>query len=224
MRLGKHLSVPRFGGWKPIVVGVVNDYHQVSLKKTLGSFHLLLYNIWRRILFIARSNNEYSTKRWNMYVNPGPQHFPEIHLNIFSWMIISIANTRMKENLENCLPVLPFWPSSLVAWVYLGSPHYMANQRIKEIGIRKVLGASVGNIATMLSKDFLRLVAIAILIASPIAWFVMDKWLQDFAHRIRYQLVGICICGIGTIHCVITVSFQAIKAAIANPVKSLRTE
>ena len=102
---------------------------------------------------------------------------------------------------------------------------FMAEQRNKEIGIRKVLGASVSSITTMLSKDFVKLVVIAIVIASPIAWWAMTKWLQDFVYRITISWWMIAIAGlIAVVIALITVSFQAIKAAVANPVKSLRTE
>ena len=106
-----------------------------------------------------------------------------------------------------------------------GLSAYTTSQRIKEIGIRKVLGASAMSITTMLSKDFLKLVIIAVVIASPVAWFVMSKWLNDFAYRttIAWWIFG--LAGIlAFLIALITVSFQAVKAAIANPVKSLRTE
>ena len=98
-------------------------------------------------------------------------------------------------------------------------------RRTKEIGIRKILGASGAKIAAMLSKDFLRLVFIAILIAFPVAWWAMNKWLQGFAYRINISWWIFLAAGIISILiAMITVSFQAIKAAVANPVKSLRSE
>lgn len=98
-------------------------------------------------------------------------------------------------------------------------------QRTKEIGIRKVLGASVSQIVTLLSKDFLKLVLIAFVIAVPIAWYAMNRWLQDFAYKINVSWWIFAIAGVlALMIALLTVSFQAIKAALANPVKSLRSE
>jgi ABC-type antimicrobial peptide transport system permease subunit len=101
----------------------------------------------------------------------------------------------------------------------------MAENRIKEIGVRKVLGASVTSITTLLSKDFLKLVIISFLIAAPVAWWAMNSWLQSYTYRINIQLWVFVLAGIlSVIIAIITVSYQAIKAANANPVKSLRSE
>jgi putative ABC transport system permease protein len=102
---------------------------------------------------------------------------------------------------------------------------FMAEQRSKEIGIRKVLGASVSGITTLLSINFIKLVALAILIASPIAWWAMNKWLQGFAYHPPLQWWIFVAAGLAAILiALITVSFQSIKAALMNPVKSLRSE
>jgi putative ABC transport system permease protein len=102
---------------------------------------------------------------------------------------------------------------------------YAAEQRTKEIGIRKVLGADVANIVGMISRDFLKLVVIASVIAFPIAWWGMHKWLQDFAYRVSISWwVFAFAAGMAIMIALLTISFQAIKAAVANPVKSLRTE
>ncbi|BAO76515.1 ABC transporter permease [Winogradskyella sp. PG-2] len=106
-----------------------------------------------------------------------------------------------------------------------GLATYIAEQRTKEIGIRKVLGASVSNIVRMLSTDFVKLVMLAFIIAAPIAWWFMSKWLEDFAFRIELNWWIFVVTGIvALLIALITLSFQAIKAAIANPVESLKTE
>ena len=122
-----------------------------------------------------------------------------------------------------------FYFSALAIFVsclgLFGLVTFTAEQRTKEIGIRKVLGATVTNIVTLLSKDFLQLVVLAILIASPLAWYIMNQWLADFAYKTEvewwiFALSGVLAIGIA----LFTVSFKAIKAAIVNPVKSLRSE
>ena len=107
----------------------------------------------------------------------------------------------------------------------LGLATFTAQQRTKEIGVRKVLGASVASIVTLLSKDFLKLVLIAIVLASPLAWYAMHRWLADFAYKIEIEwwvfgVAGLLAVGIA----LLTVSFQSVKAALMNPVKSLRSE
>ena len=106
-----------------------------------------------------------------------------------------------------------------------GLAAYMAENRIKEIGVRKVLGASASNITTLLSKDFLYLVIISIAIATPVAWMVMNHWLAGFDFHI--QISGWTFLeagGLAILIALLTVSYQSVKAAIANPVKSLRSE
>jgi len=106
-----------------------------------------------------------------------------------------------------------------------GLASYMAENRIKEIGIRKVLGASVQSITTLLSKDFLKLVLISIVLAVPVSWYFMSKWLEDFAYRITISWWTFALAGIVALTiALLTVSYQAIRAAIMNPIKSLRTE
>ena len=121
------------------------------------------------------------------------------------------------------------WSSGLAIFIsslgLLGLVIFMTNQRTKEIGIRKVLGAAVSQIVFILSKDFIRLVLIALLFATPVAWYYMHKWLQDFVYRINMPLWAFAITGLSAV-CIafVTVSFQSIKAAMMNPVKSLKNE
>ena len=106
-----------------------------------------------------------------------------------------------------------------------GLAAYTAQVRTREIGVRKVLGASASGIIQLLAKDFVKLVVIAILIATPIAWYVMNKWLQDFAYKINISWTVFAVAGLlAVIIALLTISFQSIKAALANPVESLRTE
>ncbi len=106
-----------------------------------------------------------------------------------------------------------------------GLAAFMAEQRTKEIGVRKVLGASVASIVALLSKDFLQLVLIAIVIASPVAWYAMNRWLQDFAYKINIEWWVFALAGLLAVSiALLTVSFQSVRAALLNPVKSLRSE
>jgi len=106
-----------------------------------------------------------------------------------------------------------------------GLATYMAENRIKEIGIRKVLGSSVAGITSLLAKDFIKLVSIAIVIASPLAWLFMNYFLNQFSYRTNLSWWILLAAGAGTLFiALVTISSQTIKAAIANPIKSLRTE
>ena len=101
----------------------------------------------------------------------------------------------------------------------------MIQQRVKEIGVRKVLGATVPNISVLISKDFLSLVLIAVLIATPVSWLAMNKWLQSFAYRIEiHWWMFVLVAIVALLIAILTISFNTVRAARQNPVKNLRTE
>jgi putative ABC transport system permease protein len=126
------------------------------------------------------------------------------------------------HRLSNCFAALAIFISCLGL---LGLAMFTAEQRTKEFGIRKVLGAKVGTLFGLLSKDFLQLVLVAFLLATPIAWWAMHVWLQDFAYHIQLEWWVFLLAGVlALLIALVTVSFQALKVAVANPVRSLRTE
>lgn len=222
--VGTVVSIPDFDDIPKTVVGVVNDYHQVSLKQTIapGLFGFSkyggeMYSVRIRMDNLAQTIASVR-KAWTTAFagNPFDYFFLDEYFNQ------QYLSERKFGKLFTTFAILGIVIGCLGL---LGLSAYTASQRIKEIGIRKVLGASVTNIATMLSRDFLKLVLIAIVIAVPATWFIMNNWLQDFAYRIAIGWWVFAAAGsIALLIALTTVSFQAIKAAIANPVKSLRTE
>jgi putative ABC transport system permease protein len=132
---------------------------------------------------------------------------------------------KAEENLGSLIWIFTIMAIFIGCMGLFGLAAFSAEQRIKEIGIRKVLGASVFSITALLSKNFVRLVLISSIIAFPIAWWAMNKWLEDFSYRIAISWWVFVVAGIAALLiALITVSFQAIKVAVANPVKNLRTE
>ncbi|WPU91071.1 ABC transporter permease [Mucilaginibacter sabulilitoris] len=150
---------------------------------------------------------------------------PNVQIN-YSFMDQEFDASYRSEQLTGKVAIILTSLAILIACLGLfGLAAYAAEQRTKEIGIRKVLGASVSAITGMLSKDFIKLVFIAILISSPLAWYLMSKWLQGFAYRIDISWWVLALAGIiALLIAIITVSFQSIKAAMANPVDSLKNE
>ncbi|WEA02252.1 ABC transporter permease [Mucilaginibacter sp. SJ] len=135
------------------------------------------------------------------------------------------ANYRAEQRTGTISIIFTVLAISIACLGLFGLAAYAAEQRTKEIGIRKVLGASVSAIVNTLSKDFIKLVLISIAITTPLAWYLMNKWLQDFAYRISIQWWVLALAGVvAIIIAVATVSFQSIKAALANPVNSLKNE
>ncbi|MDX1941644.1 MAG: FtsX-like permease family protein, partial [Saprospiraceae bacterium] len=221
--IGQVVAVPGFG-WNPIVVGVVNDYHQVSLKKALDPtiFYCSPYN---GEFYSMRIKTNRLSQTINQVESAWQKAFPG---NPFEYFFLDEYFAQQYENektfgrLSSIFAILAIIVGCLGLF---GLSGYTITQRTKEIGIRKVLGASTTGIVALLSKDILWLVLIAIIVASPVAWWVMTQWLQDFAYRINVEWWLFVLAGFIAIFIALaTVSFQAVRAAWANPVKSLRSE
>lgn len=209
------------------VVGIVKDFNFQSLKEPLRPMMLGYENnpIDPIDYFTAKvAPGEVSAtlqKMDEIMRTSDPENLFEYHFLDDQWALF------YKEDLirQTLLLILSILTIFIACLGLLGLVAFEAKQRIKEIGIRKVSGASVGNIVTLLSKDLIKLVFTAVLISFPIGWYIMDKWLMDFAYRITIPWWIFAASGILTILIAfLTMSFQAIKAANANPVESLRTE
>ncbi len=205
------------------IVGLVKDYHHLSLREAiqptiyLGSVSYSFFTVQTD----ARDmQSKISTirKLFNSTFpgNPFEYFFADEKYN---------QQYASEQKLGNVFIAAAAVAILIACMGLFGLVAFSARQRIKEIGIRKVLGASVFSITQLLSKDFLKLVAVAFVIASPIAWYAMNKWLQDFAYRITISWWVFFMAGaVALFIALATVSFQSIKTAISNPIKSLRTE
>jgi len=205
------------------IIGVIKNFNFSSLRDVVTPLGLLFEkdngNISVRINTANTANTIAQIKnRWHTIAPNKPFDY--------SFMDEQFNNLYTGEQQTGRLSVTFSILAIVIACLGLfGLVTYAAEQRTKEIGIRKVLGANVQNILAMLSKDFLKMVIISIVIAFPIAGWVMTKWLQDFAYRVNISWWVFGFAALVTIViALLTISFQAIKAAIANPVKSLRTE
>lgn len=212
------------GRFKGIVVGVLKDFHDRSFRTGIAPVMMTTQKGWYNSAGIKLSSQhalasiEAIEKTWNRV-------FPDF---VFEYKFLDdkIESFYKKENqLSHLYKIFAAIAIFLSCLGLYGLASFMAAQRIKEVGIRKVLGATVTNVIYLFSKEFIVLIAIAFVIASPIAWYFMHDWLQDYPYRINMSW-WIFIAGgiVAIIIALATVSFQAIKAAVANPVKSLRTE
>ena len=206
------------------IIGVVKDFNFNSLRDNVTPLVMVLGKDLRACLSIRIKTNNLPhliaqvKNKWKVLA---PYHAFTYSFMDKDFDSIYQAERRMAE----IFLIFSILAIMVACLGLLGLSTYTAERRTKEIGIRKVLGASVGNIMSMLSKDFLKLILIAIFIASPTAWWIMNKWLQSFAYRVNiswwiFFLAG----GIAILIALFTVSFQAIKAAMANPVESLQNE
>ena len=204
------------------VIGVVKNFNFKSLHEAVSPLYMSLQPEGGLIFKIKTADIAgllaTMKKNWDAYQTGEPFSYSFLD-DLFNKTYATEQKTGTILNIFSVLIIL-------VACLGLfGLATYTAEQRTKEIGIRKVLGASVSQVTQMLSKEFIKLVLIASLIAFPVAWWAMHKWLQSFAYRINISWWIFLVAGLSALLiALITVSFQAIKAAIANPVKSLRTE
>ncbi|AYL99330.1 FtsX-like permease family protein [Mucilaginibacter celer] len=205
------------------IVGVMKDFNFSSLKDKIGPVVLAYADDYGAISVRIKASNisAFIEQVQNKWKELAPNH-----QFTYSFMDEDFDATYRSEHRIGQLFISFSTLAILIACLGLfGLAAYAAEQRNKEIGIRKVLGASVTTIVGMLSKDFIKLVFISILISSPLAWFMMSKWLQGFAYRINIQWWVLAVAGVlAVLIAFVTISFQSIRAALANPVKSLKNE
>jgi putative ABC transport system permease protein len=226
--IGKWVEYPGGDNVRFKVIGVVKNFNIESLQATITPFALFnlsskTYDFGHNVIAKVRSQdlpkviNQVESK-WKSFASAEP----------FDYNFLDAAfdsQYRSEQRLGSIFSIFAALSIFIACLGLFGLSAFMAERRTKEIGVRKVLGASVSNVVVLLSKDFLRLTLIAIVIAFPVAWYFMSKWLEDFAYRINITWTIFLIAGCGTlIITLVTISFQAIGAAVANPVKSLRTE
>ncbi|MDB5013129.1 MAG: FtsX-like permease family protein [Daejeonella sp.] len=211
----------------PKIIGIVKDFNFQSLREPVSAMVIGFQNnpVQSIDYFTVRVSTDQVSKTLPameaIIHNIDQNHLFEYHFLDKQWNLFY----RQDQIREKIFLVVAMLTIVIACLGLFGLATYTAEQRIKEIGIRKVLGASVSSIVSMLSKDFLKLVLIAALVAFPISWWAMHKWLQDFAYHIDISWWFFAIAGgLATLIALITISFQSIKAALANPVKNLRTE
>lgn len=221
--LGKYIGQT---GEKLPIVGVVNDFH---MQDFYSSIDPMAFQMEKENLHNFNIKLDANTTQWQHTLaqieEKWYQFYPAESFS-YSFYDESIEQLYQQEmqlaTLVNLSTIISIFISCLGLF---GLAVLTAFQRTKEIGIRKVMGASVEGIVRLLSKEYVLLVTLALIIASPIAWFFMDKWLEKFAYRIQIEWWMFLIAGVAALAiALLTVSSQAIKAAIANPVKSLRSE
>lgn len=206
------------------IIGVVKDFNFESLHKNVGPLCLRLNgNAGGLVSFKVDAGSvanvvSAAEKRWKSLAPSMP----------FSYRFLDASFNQMYDAEQRVGKIALIFSALAIAIACLGLfglAAFIAEQRSKEVGVRKVLGASVSGIVRLLSKDFVKLVIIAFVIAVPLGWYFMHKWLQGFAYRISIEWWVFAVAGLlALLIALITVSAQAVKAALANPVKSLRTE
>jgi putative ABC transport system permease protein len=212
------------GKSKWTIIGVVADSHQKSLRYAIEpTFFRPQLSIGAQISVKMSTSNP--TQTITSIKATYDKFFPG---NIFDYAFLDQRYNDQYKNdalFGEAFGIFGGFAIFIASLGLLGLSLFATLQRTKEIGVRKVLGASVSNIVLLLSKDFIKLVIVAIVIATPIAWLILHHWLQDFAYHIGISWWIFGLSGIVAIAIALaTISFQAVKAATANPVKSLRSE
>ncbi|MGZ3944309.1 MAG: ABC transporter permease [Mucilaginibacter sp.] len=219
--VGKRFKMDNIDG---TIIGVVKDFHFTSMKEKIAPSVFWYVPKYFSTIYIKTNGRDAqkAVQTAQNLIKGFDAHFP-FHYAFLDDIFNSLYKGEQQEGtLFTYFAGIAIFISCLGL---LGLAAYTAQVRTREIGVRKVLGASVGNITAMLSADFLKLVIIAIVIAIPAAWYLMSKWLQDFAYRIDIQWWVFVIAGmLAVLIAFATISYQAIKAALMNPVKSLRSE
>ncbi|RYU93195.1 ABC transporter permease [Emticicia agri] len=216
-------SIVRSGQKEFKVLGVVQDFNYTSVKQKVAPAMMMLgRNYGGMVIKInTKDVNGFLTdlkKQWDSFNPAGPIEYYFLDEKFAALY----ASEQRTQQIFSAFAVLAIVIASLGLFAL---STFMIEQRKKEVGIRKVLGASVSGIVQLLVKDFLVLVLISILVASPLAWYAMNQWLQDFAYKIDIQWWMFALAGILAVAIALfTVSFQGIKAALVNPVKSLKSE
>lgn len=207
------------------VVGVLKDFIYESPFQNIQQLAVFGPKSWFSVIHF-KLNPDYSTQKDLQLATEVFQKYNPQYPASFNFVDEAYAKKFQDEKRTGMLAALFAGLTIFISCLGLfGLATYMAENRIKEIGVRKVLGASVFNITSLLSRDFLKLVIISLIIATPIAWWIMNIWLESYLYRITIQWWVFAIAGgISILIAMLTISYQAIKAAIANPAKSLRTE
>ncbi len=206
------------------IVGVVKDFNAMSLRRALVPVLITTVKDFYGTAGIKLQTKDVdgTLKKVGAVWNEVYPDFVYEQKFLDSKIENFYTQERKLSNLYKIFAALAIFLSCLGLY---GLASFMAVQKIKEVGIRKVLGASVSNILFLFSKEFLLLIGIAFLIATPLAYYFMHGWLQDFVYRVNISWWVIALSGlIAVAVAMITISFKAVKAAVANPVKSLRSE
>jgi len=211
------------------VVGIVKDFHLTSLREPITPFFLASYEPGERIISVKLATYGRSVGHLTALLAKMEKAWKEVYPNRkfnYSFFDETIAALYEGERKTARIMSIAMAIAIFISCMGLfGLAAFIAEQRTKEIGIRKVLGATVTDIVALLSADFVRLVVIAIVIASPVAYYFMHRWLQDFAYRVPISWWIYVLAGGGAILiALVTVSLQSVRAATANPVESLKAE